>query len=443
MDYNIKLIQDQKQSFSPKLIPALNILQMGYYDLEKMIETTLIDNPFSEIDFDNASTMGIEENEADYKIVKKSNSDDSQEFEIGEDNEEDLVTYVMMQLANEIKNNKEKQIIEYILASLDTKGYLKEGIQDICNLLDLSEEEATHYLQLIQNVEPFGLGAKTLSECLLIQLQHLDRPTELAEIIVISYLPYVGEHLYDKIANKENVSIDEVMKAVETIKLLNPLPANGFAIKERTNFIVPDVYIDEDNSKLTLELNSNYEQKLKMNMDNLEIYKNGNLDKNSKEFLSKKLKDFNWLLYSTSRRSITLNKIIALLVDFQKDFLLTGDKKKLKPLRLSDLEEMSNLHSSTISRALQDKYFHCKFGTFPLKMLVPRVYAKNGEVSVSKNQIKDEIREIILNEDKTKPLSDQKIQEYLAEEGYTLSRRSVTLYREEMNIAKSKFRKES
>ena len=180
---------------------------------------------------------------------------------------------------------------------------------------------------------------------------------------------------------------------------------------------------------------------MKLNTENYDAYKSNTFDVKSKEFLQKKYHDFKWLQYSINRRQITLQKIIEFLVEYQKEYFYTGNLFALKPIRLSDISKELDIHSSTISRATSNKYFQNKYGTFPLKMLIPRSYEKKGQPLSSVQMIKDEIQEMIKYENPEKPLSDEKIRELLDEEGYVVSRRSITLYRQEEGIPSSRKRK--
>ncbi len=178
-----------------------------------------------------------------------------------------------------------------------------------------------------------------------------------------------------------------------------------------------------------------------MNTENYELYKSAACNAEAKAFLKEKLNDFKWLQYSISRRSVTLKKIIAFLVEYQAAFFQTGDERALKPLRLVDIAEQLKMHTSTISRAISGKFFQCEYGTYSFHFLVPRCYERQGEVTASIDTIRNEIKEIIRSEDKQHPYSDEKIHQLLEEDGFVISRRSVTLYRKECGIPSSRNRK--
>ena len=201
------------------------------------------------------------------------------------------------------------------------------------------------------------------------------------------------------------------------------------------------MYIRKEDSTFLLEMNARLQDKLSMNTENYELYKSAACNAEAKAFLKEKLNDFKWLQYSISRRSVTLKKIIAFLVEYQAAFFQTGDECALKPLRLVDIAEQLKMHTSTISRAISGKFFQCEYGTYSFHFLVPRCYERQGEVTASIDTIRNEIKEIIRSEDKQHPYSDEKIHQLLEEDGFVISRRSVTLYRKECGIPSSRNRK--
>lgn len=441
MKQNISISQKQKQKFSAKFSYSMNMLHMSHFDFETFVDLNLMENPLLEINNDSEYTTTYHEHEINYKTVRKNNSDEIQEFDIADEYQENLLNYIVMQLEMRIMNRKDMEIIQILIESFDSKGYLREELSDICKLLAISNEQGLYYLKLIQTCEPRGVGARNLSECLLLQLDEKDFNTMVARKIAKSYLDDVGKKDYDYIAKAENISIQEVEKAISIIKSLNPIPANGFSIQERTSFIVPDAVIEFNNDDLRIELNEDIDRKLNLNNDYMNLMKQTKLDEVSKAFLDKKLYDVTLLKYCARRRSLTIEKLITMLVEYQISFVKTGDKKNLRPLRLVDIETMTGFHASTISRAMHGKYFKCTHGTYPFQMLVPRTYSKKGRVQVSKNHIKEEMQEMIRSEDKEAPYSDQQVYILLKEEGFMTSRRSIAQYREELCIPSSAKRK--
>lgn len=442
MKNTLEVVQKQKQQLSPNLVHSMNVLQMGYFEMVQMLNKSLMENPFFEVDGNPEVSAEFKDTGSSHSKVKKNNGDVG-EFDIPDNKGVDLKKHVMRQLLIFEKDKKDHEVFSYLADSLDSRGFLMENINYICEMFDLSSNQGMHYLKLLQSVEPKGIGARNLKECLMIQLMHEYEDLPLAEKIIDNYLEYVASNDYKSISKSENVSIAAVKEAVYVLKALNPIPANGFSFNDTTTYIVPDAYIEVTGEKIDIEINNGFENKLKISSECMNIYKMEDLDKECKDFLAKKLYDYKLVRYYTRRRKITLRKLIVALVSYQEAYFRTGKKISLKPLRLLDLEMMTGLHSSTISRALKDKYYQCDFGTFPLKTLVPRTYSKGNKAAVSREMLKEEIRQIILNEDKQNPYSDKQIQDFLIEEGFDISRRSVSQYRIELNISSSNKRREN
>ena len=231
-------------------------------------------------------------------------------------------------------------------------------------------------------------------------------------------------------------------EAVGFIQSLNPIPANGFRVQSKSIYVIPDAYVICEDNTISVEMNYAVCDKLTLNKENYELYRNTKFSKEDKKFLTDKLNNFRWLQYSTNRRFKTVQQIIVFLVNYQRDYFLTGNSHVLKPLRLVDVAEALNLHASTISRAISNKYFRCDYGFFPFRFLMPKSYQKSGaEQNPSIESLQGEIKEIIALEDKEHPYSDEKIKQILQEEGYDVSRRTVTLYRNACFIPSSNNRR--
>ena len=438
MKQQLEIIQSQKQKFSSRQVPSMEILSLSQHELETLVDKNLMENPFSDVE-QNEGLIETREVDFDYKKVRKK-QDDSLEFELADENQDDLSAYVMPQLYPYCKTKKDEEIFTVILESLDSRGFLVEAEDDICKYLNIKKSSLHEYVNILQHVEPKGLAAKDYQECILLQLKELAH-SALAQTIVKTHLEAVSHGDLKKIARLEHTDIIQVKEALALIRTLNPIPANGFRVREKTIFLVPDVYIKKEDHGIVLEMNSGKQDKLKMNADTYELYKSNAFHGEAKAFLKQKLHDFKWLQYSVSRRALMLKKIITYLVEYQTAYFQTGDERNLKPLRLVDIAEQQDMHVSTISRAISNKFFQCEYGTFSFRFLIPRCYEKQGEVAASIDTIKNEIREIIKAEDRKHPYSDEKIHQLLEEDGFLVSRRSVTLYRKECCIPSSRNRK--
>lgn len=438
MEQKLKFIQNQKQKFSNKLVPSMEILQISQQDLENLVEASLIDNPFSDLDQEEISfeTSGID---LDYKTVYKK-QDDLQNFELADENDNDLIEYVFPQLTSYFHNSKEEHIFKTLLESLDSRGFLAAKKDDLCLYLEIDQKQLDHYLKILGHMDPKGLGTSGVQECIIRQLEEYE-DSELAIKLIQKYLVEIGNTDFNKIAKEEKVSLSKVKKSLDMIQSCNPLPANGFKVDTKPVYIIPDVNISMERNEVKISMNNNIEKRLKLNSENYHLYKSNQIGQESKEFLKEKLKEFRLLQYSVSRRMITVNKIITYLVEYQIDFFKSGDANRLKPLRLSDVADALDIHKSTVSRAISNKYFQCEYGVFTFRYLIPRTYVKKGKQALPSKIIKNEIKEIIRLEDKNSPYTDQQIYELLAEEGYDVSRRSVSLYRKECQIPSSKNRK--
>lgn len=438
MRQQFEIIQNQKQKFSSKLVPSMEILSLSQHELESLVDTSLMENPFSDIE-QNQITLESKDVDPDYRKVRKKQGD-QYEFEAADEQQNELAEHVMPQLYPYIKTKRDEEIFTVLLESLDSRGFLAEAEEDLCRFLNIKKDRLNRYLNIMKHIDPAGLAAKDTRECILVQLSQMEG-SALAQRIVESYLEAISVKDYNKIARLEHTTAAQVEDALALIQSLNPIPANGFKVHEKTMFIVPDVYIRKEDTTVIMEMNSRIQDKLKMNTENYELYKSSVYNEEAKAFLKEKLNDFKWLQYSVSRRAVTVKKIITFLVDYQMAFFLTGDERKLRPLRLVDIAEHLHMHYSTISRAISNKFFQCVYGTYSFHFLIPRCYEKQGEVTASIDTLKNEIKEIISAEDKESPYSDEKIHQLLEEDGFVISRRSVTLYRKECCIPSSRNRK--
>lgn len=438
MRQQFEIIQNQKQKFSSKLVPSMEILSLSQHELESLVDTSLMENPFSDIE-QNQITLETKDVDPDYRKVRKK-QEDQHEFEAADEQQNELAEHVMPQLYPYIKTKRDEEIFTVLLESLDSRGFLAEAEEDLCRFLNIKKDRLNRYLNIMKHIDPAGLAAKDTRECILVQLSQMEG-SALAQRIVESYLEAISVKDYNKIARLEHTTAAQVEDALTLIQSLNPIPANGFKVHEKTMFIVPDVYIRKEDTTVIMEMNSRIQDKLKMNTENYELYKSSVYNEEAKAFLKEKLNDFKWLQYSVSRRAVTVKKIITFLVDYQMAFFLTGDERKLRPLRLVDIAEHLHMHYSTISRAISNKFFQCVYGTYSFHFLIPRCYEKQGEVTASIDTLKNEIKEIINAEDKESPYSDEKIHQLLEEDGFVISRRSVTLYRKECCIPSSRNRK--
>ncbi len=468
MGFELNLSQTQKLIMTPELRQAIQILQFNNVELMEFIYKQLEVNPFLESDENkNQETGSIDENQVNYdkkddkddkdaidwkeitekyddlsyKAYEKSaESDDKQTFESYTSKKMSLKDHLMVQLGVSVKNSREKRIGEFIIESLDNKGYLGCSLQDISLLLNEDIVEVERILHLIQTLDPVGVGARNLSECLMIQLRDKGIQDKNAYIIAEKYLEEIATNKIQKISKDLHITVSRVQSICDIIKMLEPKPSRGFIVdSDNIRYIVPDITIEKINGEYIIIVNDN-------NLPMLSIsnyYKNmiNSLnDKEANKFLSDKLNSSMWLIRSIEQRRMTLYKVAESILKFQRKFFDEG-KKALKPLVLKDVAEDIGVHESTVSRATNGKYVQTPIGLFELKYFFASSLSESDGDGVSSTSVKTQIQKLINDENTQKPLSDQKIAEILITEGINISRRTVAKYRDEMRIPSSSMRR--
>ncbi|MDW5300082.1 MAG: RNA polymerase factor sigma-54 [Sedimentibacter sp.] len=464
MGFELNLLQTQKLIMTPELRQAIQILQFNNVELMEFIDKQLEVNPFLEsvdnksqefnsdeekTEFDNKD----DSDEIDWKDItekyddlsykayeKAKDTDDKQSFESYTSKKMSIKDYLMVQLGVSVKTNKEKRIGEFIIESLDNKGYLGCSLQDISLLLNEDIVEVERVLRLIQTFDPIGVGARNLSECLMIQLKEKGIQDKNAYIIVEKYLEEIATNKIQKIAKDLHITVSRVQSICDIIKMLEPKPSRGFIVdSDNIRYIVPDVTVEKINGEYIIIVNDN-------NLPLLSIssyYKNmvNTLDdKEANKFLSDKLNSSMWLIKSIEQRRMTLYKVAESILKFQRKFFDEG-RTALKPLILKDVADDIGVHESTVSRATNGKYMQTPIGLFELKYFFASSINETDGDGVSSTSVKTQIKELIENENPQKTLSDQKIAEMLSTSGINISRRTVAKYRDEMRICSSSMRR--
>lgn len=465
MGFELNLTQTQKLIMTPELRQAIQILQFNNVELTEYIEKQLEVNPFLESIDKNTEVVSKEDNhveinksdkkdEIDWKdVIEKYddisykaygntvNSEEKQTFETYTSKKMSLKDHLMLQLGVSVKTQKEKRVGEFIIESLDNKGYLGCTLQDISLLLNEDVVEIERILRLVQSFDPLGVGARNLSECLMIQLKEKGIQDKNAYIIVEKYLEDVATNKIQKIAKELHITVKRVQSIFDIIKMLEPKPARGFIVdSDNIRYIVPDVTIEKINGEYVIIVNdsnlpmltiSGYYKNMISNMD----------DKEANKFLTDKLNSSMWLIKSIEQRRMTLYKVVESILKFQRKFFDEGNNA-IKPLVLKDVAEDIGVHESTVSRATNGKYVQTPRGIFELKyFFASSLDNDNGIEGVSSTSVKTQIQDLIKNESTQKPLSDQKIADILGESGINISRRTVAKYRDEMRIPSSSMRR--
>jgi len=429
-----RLEQKQYQNLSPQQIQFLGLLQIPIVSLEKRIEEELEDNPALEEDEENQTYFS-------------SNKTDFSDFQI-EDKSESLNSYLEKQLVGIELSKRNLFLVKYLINSLDSNGFLSRDLFSISSdllisdNLDISEGKMLNALNVLQNLEPIGVGANSLQECLLIQLKKLYPENKLAIKIITEFYPQFSNKNFENIIKNLGISEEELKSTYSLIESLNPIPANGFFKNEEiSEYIYPDFTLLVVNNQLELQLNKSNTKPIKISKYYSNLL-NETTEKTTKEFLQKKVEKALWFKEALIKREATLKKVMLAIISLQENYLLSGVESDLKPMKLADIANIVNMDISTISRVSNSKYVETHFRTFKLKELFSEAYKKDDGQVISTNEIKNHLKEIILTEDKTTPYNDEQLAELLGKDNYHIARRTVAKYREQLGIEIAKLRRE-
>ena len=464
------------QKLSPQQIQLMKMLQLPTLELEKRIKEELELNPAldegeeqnQELSEDNLDTstekredfnyQDYVNDETPYYKTQSNNSNKDQEnnqtpLSLGDSFTEKLLSQVNLR----IKDEKNLIIAEQIIGNLDESGYLRRELFNIVDDLAFSqnisttEKELEEVLLEVQELDPPGVGARDLQECLLIQLRKKKKTisTKTAEVILEKCFESFKKKHYKKIEQKLDIDTTAIKDAMAEIVKLNPKPGNSLIDTTKSvQHITPDFTITENEGTLAVELNQRNAPQLRVSRDYVEMikgYENSPKNKRDKEaviFIKQKVDAAKWFIEAVKQRQNTLLVTINAILEFQKEFFLSGDEKNLRPMILKDIASMVDMDISTISRVANSKHVATPYGTFLLKYFFSESLATKSGEEVSTREVKTILNEAISNEDKTKPLTDEKLAELLKENGYLIARRTVAKYREQLNIPVARLRKQ-
>lgn len=451
MDFNLNLTQEQKLIMTQQMQLSVKLLQMSGIELQEYIDKELQENPVLEAKYDEESNKD-EKDKIDYRELIKFlefDSYGSQSYDTY-DNEE-ISPFQFIGNKKSLREHLENQILElnedeyikilckYIIDSLDEKGYLRISIDDMARELKVSEDDIERAVYLVQALEPYGIGARDLKECLKIQLKAKGIYDENLLKIIDDHLENIADNKYALIAKELKITPKEAQDYGDIIKTLEPKPTRGFYTGEETRYIVPDAYIKDIDGKYHIIMNDSLSPKLSINNIYKEILKESK-DKEAMDYVKDKIDSAMFLVKSVENRKSTIYRVLEKIVEKQEEFLDYGEEF-LKPMTLKEIAEELSLHESTISRAIRDKYVYTTKGTIKIKNFFTQGITSKTHEDVSTLNIKNTIKKMIDEEDKKKPLSDQYICHKLNEMDMNISRRTVAKYREELGIKSSSKRK--
>lgn len=438
----------QTQKLSEKMIQSLQILQMNTQELEEYLKEKELENPL--IELEEITNRSEEEENFQRKLEWLAKSDEQNRVYYEEDREEQkdeqefskeelgLSEYVLSQLIPFFKTEEEREVYEFLVYSLDERGYLVETAEELGQKLRMSVEEIKKYIEQLKKCDPAGVGAKDLRECLLLQLERRENENKIIMKIVENYLVELSKNQIPQIAKALKISREEAVRACEEIRKLNPKPAQGFASRNHLTYLVPDITVVKFKGYFEILLNEKSSYSKPFSAYYLELMRKDD-SAEVKEYLQEKYKQAQWIFQCVDSRRETMMKICRILVEEQKEFFENGSAY-LKPLRMQELAEKAGIHESTVSRAVKEKYLQCSWGIFPMNYFFAQ--SVSSKESQTKDAVRKELQRIIEEEEKKHPLSDQKISEKMQEKGISISRRTVAKYRSQMGIADAGGRKE-
>ncbi|WP_261301297.1 RNA polymerase factor sigma-54 [Paenibacillus andongensis] len=429
--YSLTQVQNQKLTMTPELQQSIHILQLSSYELSQYLQEQALENPLLDIESFTSSYL---------KAGKSSQMAGSITDPLwkAKAREETLEQWLLSQLRIAGVSDTLYQTAAYLAGNLDDRGYLPLSITEISSFLNKPSEAVEEALACLQSLDPPGVGARDLQECLLLQISKDDDAPDGTYEVVSQCMQQLAQMKLDKIALQLGLTLLQVKEIVTYIRNLNPRPGMAFSRIEES-YIIPDATIYKEHGNIVIQMNAGAVPKTSVNTDYYSQIQHAGC-KESVSFLKEKWKTADWIVRSLEQRKMTLYRVIWAIFEEQLTFLEIGERG-MKPLTLKMISEKLDLHESTISRTVQNKYIRTPYGVLELKYFFSSgLQSDEGELTSIKT-IKIRIKELISQEQKKQPYSDQKVVEILTEEGIRISRRTVTKYREELHILSSALRK--
>lgn len=480
------LIQKQTQTLNltPQQIQLMKLIEVPTMELAASIKEEMESNPALEVDDDDDENLNDGENtgdfdeerhdeeqddmfseiseffndddedEAAYKYSANNTSPDDERYEVPIVSETSFTDTLLEQISFRDIDERKRKLCELVIGYLDDSGYLKSDAGWIANDLllyqniEVTEAELNEAIDIVKDLDPAGIGASSLQECLLIQLRRLQEEDEGTDYnnainIIENYFNELSLKHYDKITSRSGMSGDELKDALKQIRKLNPKPGGTTSSStHNTNHVIPDFVVYNDGDDLELSLNRLNEPRLHISKDYLQMLKDYAGNREAMAFVKNKLESAKTFIEAVRQRKGTLEVVIRAIMDYQHDYFMTGDESKLRPMILKDIADIVKLDVSTISRVANSKYVQTAYGTFPLKFFFSEGIMNDEGEEVSTRAIKQIIKECVDNEDKTNPLTDDELTAVIKERGFTIARRTTAKYREQIGIQVSRLRRE-
>ena len=477
----------QTQRLSPLQMQVIKLIELNSIELEDKIKHELEENPaLDEVIEKDEVDHDVKNDEDDYaellseeEIVKGdyTSEEEMPDFRLSssgvssyDQSKTDFTDFALSsnslqqtlleQINLQNLNSKEIKIAEYIIGNLDENGYLESTLQSISDDLifqqniDTTQERIEKVLEVIQDLEPAGVGARNLQECLILQLSRKNQTEviKLATLILETCFEEFTKKHYSKIQSLLEISHEELRDAIDTIIALNPKPGNMWsdALELAMANITPDFIVENDGLEITLSLNNTNIPPLRINRGFSEMMRGYSENRNSMSddnkqallFMKQKIDSARWFIDAIEQRQITMQATMQAIIDIQHDFFITGDEARLKPMVLKDVAEKTGYDISTISRVSNSKYVQTNTGVFSLRFFFSEAMQTESGEDVSSREVRIILKQLIEKEDPRKPLNDEEVTKMLNDKGYLIARRTVAKYREQLGIPVARLRKE-
>lgn len=427
--FSQKQSQTQKLAMTQKLQQSIQILQYNTEDLIDYIDNKALENPLLEVMEPSYSS--------NYSKPRKSSGKEMNYLSQIPDNTISLFEHLIDQVHLNYRDTYLRQLVLYLVEYIDLNGFLKISLEEAAEKTGGSAIQLLDALTLIQQLDPAGVGARNLQECLMLQTERDNAAPHLAYVVLEEMFEELVDRKWEKIAKNFDISLSDVQEIFDYIQNLTPTPGAIYGTTEGL-FIIPDLTVKIDDQELKVLSNRKSVPEIKFQQNYFERMEKSQ-DPEVLKYLKDKQQDYEWLKKTIQQRGDTIYRVGKTIVSHQKDFFL--DKgRPLKPLTLKDISEELEIHESTVSRAVNGKYLETVFGVFELKSFFSKKIGENSNES-SANDAKRLLQQLVDQEDKAKPLSDQKLTELMEDKGIMLSRRTVAKYRDALNIAGSSKRK--
>ena len=473
MAINQKQVLSLQQKLSPQQIQMIKLLELPTVQLEQRIKQEIEDNivleeeersaedeeqPPQQISFDEYLR---EDDTPSYKSRINNFSKDDKQRPVYLTEGRSLQEYLVEQLGYRNLPERDLRLAVYLIGSIDEDGYLRRDLESVADDiaftmgLETTAGELERLLGIIHELEPAGIGARDLRECLLLQMAQMPvntRPRRLARKILTSYFDEFVKKHYEKLMARLQISEDDFRDAIAEIRHLSPKPGNLYAEggTDTTPYIIPDFILDYQDGRFNLSLNSYNVPEVRVNRRYMEMIRemvgsDGRVrekDKEAIQFVKSKIDSAKWFISAIKQRHDTLMRTMQTILDYQEEYFKDGDKSKLRPMILKDIADRTGLDVSTISRVVNSKYVQTQFGIILLKSLFSEAMQTDSGEEVSSYEIKNILQECIDEEDKRRPLTDETLMDILNSKGYRIARRTVAKYREMLGIPVARLRKQ-